>query len=223
MLRPPDLRGIDDLAEAEKYGETKRISAIFEDVSRERTNGFFTSCFMTRVASKTLFVCCICAVFLLGVCALTLVPSPQPSGSFSVTLLSLTNDPVRGVIATFCVTNPTDRILFYKAGPPQIKSDQGWSPSWTPRGAGDTTLAAHQGSTFMVRAPLYGDRWRVPVVWGYLPAGLERFRGIVRYNLRLNWHLLRHGRSPKLVNSPEFDTCTSYSPEVTNQIAELNP
>jgi hypothetical protein len=175
---------------------------------------------MTRVASRTIFACCIGAAFLLGICVLTLVPSHQPSASVSITFLSLTNDPAQGAVATFCVTNPTDLILFYLAGPPQIKSDQSWSPSWTPRGAGGTDLPAHQGSTFMVRVPLSGDLWRVPVVWGYLPAGLERFSGLVRYNLRLNWHLLRHGRGPKLVNSPEFDVCTSYSPEVTNQIAE---
>ena len=145
---------------------------------------------------------------------------PSAIGEPFYYLLSLTNDPAQGAVATLCVTNPTDLSLFYFAGPPQINSDQGWSPSWTPRGAGGTTLPAHQSSTFMARVPLSGDLWRVPVVWGYLPAGLERFRGLVRYNLRLNWHLLRHGRSPKLVNSPEFDLCMSYSPEVTNQIAE---
>jgi hypothetical protein len=174
---------------------------------------------MTRVVSRTIFACCIGAVFLLGICVLIFVPSHQPSANFSITFLSLTNDPAQGAEATLCVTNPTDRTLFYLAGPPQIKSHQGWPSSWTPRGAGGTNLPAHQGSTFMVRVPLAGDVWRVPVVWGYLPAGLERFRGRVRYNLRLNWQLLRHGHSPQLVNSPEFDVFTSYSPEVTNQIA----
>ena len=175
---------------------------------------------MTPFASKTFIACVICAVFLLATCALILVPSPQPSAHVVISLLSFTNDPVQGAVATFCVTNPTDRILFYRTGPPQIESDQGWYPSWQPRGAGGTNLLAHQGSTFMVRAPLTEHPWRVPVMWGHLPAGLERFRGQVKYNVRLNWHLLSHGRSPKLFKHSELDACMSYSPEVTKQIAE---
>jgi hypothetical protein len=203
-------------------GDLQAVSVANILCQRRSVISTFGACFMTRLASRTPFACCICAVFLLGVCALTLVPSHQSSTSFSVSFLSLTNDPVQGAIATFCVTNPTDRILFYQAGPPQIKSDQGWSPSWTPRGAGGTNLPAHQGSTFMVRASLSGDPWRVPIIWNHVPAGLERFRGQVRYNVRVNWHLLRQGRSPKLFKHSEVDACMSYSPEVTNQLAEPN-
>jgi hypothetical protein len=35
----------------------------------------------------------------------------------------------------------------------------------------------------MLRAPLSGDLWRVPIIWNHVPAGLERFRGQVRYNI----------------------------------------
>src|SRR6266542_4047170 len=44
VLRPPTLRGIDDLQPAELDAETNRIDRIFADLSRERTNGFYTSC-----------------------------------------------------------------------------------------------------------------------------------------------------------------------------------
>src|SRR5438309_1104822 len=44
VLRPPTLRGVDDLKPAEHYPGTNRIDEIFADASRERTNGFYLSC-----------------------------------------------------------------------------------------------------------------------------------------------------------------------------------
>jgi hypothetical protein len=44
ILRPNDLRGVDDLRAGEQYAETNRIDRIFADPSRERTNGFWKSC-----------------------------------------------------------------------------------------------------------------------------------------------------------------------------------
>lgn len=44
LLRPPTLRGVDDLAPSERYGDTNRIDRLFVDASLERTNGFAASC-----------------------------------------------------------------------------------------------------------------------------------------------------------------------------------
>src|SRR5882724_1534181 len=44
LLRPRSLRGVDDLKPAEQYVETNRIDRTFPDLSRERTNGFYSSC-----------------------------------------------------------------------------------------------------------------------------------------------------------------------------------
>jgi hypothetical protein len=44
ILRPPTLRGVDDLKPGERYAGTNRIDRIFADPWRERTNGFYASC-----------------------------------------------------------------------------------------------------------------------------------------------------------------------------------
>jgi hypothetical protein len=44
ILRPPTLRGVDDLKPGERYAGTNRIDRIFADPLRERTNGFYASC-----------------------------------------------------------------------------------------------------------------------------------------------------------------------------------
>lgn len=44
LLRPPTLRGIDDLGPKDWSPETNRIDRLFADPSRERTNAFYTSC-----------------------------------------------------------------------------------------------------------------------------------------------------------------------------------
>ena len=44
ILRPASLRGIDDLKPSEHYVETNRIDRTFADLSRERTNAFYSSC-----------------------------------------------------------------------------------------------------------------------------------------------------------------------------------
>ena len=57
LLRPPTLRGTDDLAPAELYTGTNRIDRIFADSSRERTNGYFSSC-MSEVPLGALSLRC---------------------------------------------------------------------------------------------------------------------------------------------------------------------
>jgi hypothetical protein len=44
MLRAPVARGIDDLKPGEHYTGTNWLDQMFMDLSRERTNGFYTSC-----------------------------------------------------------------------------------------------------------------------------------------------------------------------------------
>jgi hypothetical protein len=43
-LRPPALRGVDDLRPEDHYPETNRIDRIFADPLRERTNSYYNSC-----------------------------------------------------------------------------------------------------------------------------------------------------------------------------------
>lgn len=56
-LRPPTLRGVDDLSPAERYGGTNRVDGRFTDPSRERTNGFYISC-STEVPLASLALRC---------------------------------------------------------------------------------------------------------------------------------------------------------------------
>lgn len=57
LLRPPTLRGLDDLGPRDWSPETNRIDRIFADLSRERTTGLFSSC-LSEVPMQRLTLRC---------------------------------------------------------------------------------------------------------------------------------------------------------------------
>lgn len=57
FLRPPTLRGVDDLSPSELYPGTNLVDRIFVDSSRERTNGIFVSCLSEVPVSKLSLRC----------------------------------------------------------------------------------------------------------------------------------------------------------------------
>ena len=44
LLRPPTLRGVDDLEPGTRFPETNRTDLLFANVTRERTNGYYAPC-----------------------------------------------------------------------------------------------------------------------------------------------------------------------------------
>lgn len=57
LLRPPTMRGIDDLGPLARFPETNRIDQIFADVAKERTNGLYTSSLMEVPLSRVALQC----------------------------------------------------------------------------------------------------------------------------------------------------------------------
>ena len=172
-------------------------------------------CCMTRIKLKKILVGCIVAVLLFGAAFAIWLSFPQPTASVPISFLGVTNDRANGALATFSITNQTRWTISYHVYPAQVESNGVWSPLPALRGAWDDFLPSHQVSTFTVPVPLHGEAWRVPVFWGCVPTGLAHFRGLVKSNLKLNWYLIRRGRSLKFNRGAEFDIYASYSPEET--------
>ncbi len=141
------------------------------------------------------------------------LPLAQPSASFQILFLSITNEPTRGALAYFSITNQSSSTISCTVCPPQIKSHGVWSSLPSPFGTG-IVLSPHQVTTFTTPASMSGEVWRVPVFWGCVPTGVEFLRAQAKTNIRRNWFLLRHGRSLKFYSNPEFVIYASYSPEV---------
>ena len=57
LLRPETLRGVDDLDPGELYSRTNRIDRIFEDPTKERTNGLYASCLSEVPVSSVSLKC----------------------------------------------------------------------------------------------------------------------------------------------------------------------
>jgi len=170
---------------------------------------------MTRLKSKTVLLGCVVIVLLSGIAFVIWLSFPAPTASFPVSFLGVTNNAADSVLATFRITNQTRRTIAYRICPVQVRSNGVWSPLPMPRGAGDDFLPSHQVSTFTSPTPSYGEAWRVPVFWGCEPTGSAYYRGLVNSNLKLNWYLMRGGRSPKFNRGTEFEIYVSYSPEIT--------
>jgi hypothetical protein len=168
---------------------------------------------MTRIRSKKLLIGCFVGILLCGTAFVLWLSVPQPTASFPISFLGLTNNAANPVLATFRITNQTRWTISYYICPAQFRSNGVWSPVPAPKGAGNY-LPAHQASTFTVPVPSHGEAWRVPVFWGCVPTGSAYYRGLVNSNLRLNWYLIRRGRSPKFSRGAEFEIYTSYSPDI---------
>jgi hypothetical protein len=143
------------------------------------------------------------------------LPLPRADGSVQISLVSVTDDPVRGYTAVFGITNQSGSTISYLVGSPQIKTNSTWDSSTRHLHGAGKMLPAHQATTFAVAAPSIWHRWRVPVFVGQVPAGLDSFRAQLKTNVKRNWLLLEQGRSPRFFRDPEFAVDASFSPEVS--------
>lgn len=169
---------------------------------------------MPRAKVRWILVCSTVAVLMLAAVVLVCWRSTsEPVEHLPISLLGTSNDPMRGLVASFSVTNESQMSISYCICPVQVKSDGAWPALQIPH-SGGTELASGKADVFSVAAPVAAQEWRVPVVWGYRPTGVRSVAGTVKYNLRLNWHLLRHGRFPRLSRSSQFTMYASYSPTV---------
>ncbi len=167
---------------------------------------------MSRAKVRWIWVCSAVAVLILAAVALVCWHgAAEPLGNFPISLHGTTNDPIRGLVASFSVTNESRMSIYYCICPVQVKSDGAWPDLRIPR-SGGSELASGGADVFSVVAPAAAQEWRVPVVWGYRPTGYRSVTGRVKYNLRLNWDRLRHGRFPTLDNHAQFTLHASYSP-----------
>lgn len=165
---------------------------------------------MALMKSKTILIGCVAAVLLFAAACFIWLPFPRSASSVSISFLGITNSS----LASFSISNQCRSTLTYLVGHPQIRSEDEWPASASPRGASDLFLHAHQVATFTVSVPPKAKIWRVPVFWGYMPTGFARIRGSLRHNVNLNWLRLSHGLRPEIVKGAEFDLYVSYSPEV---------
>jgi hypothetical protein len=143
---------------------------------------------------------------------LPLGPGPKPG----ISVLSFTNDPTTGPSVLFSLTNRTASEMFYMVFSPEFKSGGTWPPLPQPHGSG-FYLPPHQSTNFTAAIPSEAEAWRVPVLFGYSPSGVDRFRGLVRHNLRVNWIRWKYRRGIIAMNNSEFDLYASYSPEMGRQ------
>jgi len=169
---------------------------------------------MTRVRSKKRLLGSMVGILLFGAAFIIWLSVPQPTANFPISFVGVTNNATGNILATFSITNQTPWTISYSVCPAQVQSNGIWSPLPSAKGVG-CDLRPHQVGTFTLPVPSPGRAWRVPVFWGCEPTGSAYLRGVVKSNLRLNWYLIRHGRSPKLNRGAEFDLFVSYSPELT--------
>jgi hypothetical protein len=163
---------------------------------------------MTRIRSKKLLIGCFVGILLCGTAFVLWLSVPQPTASFPISFLGLTNN-----AAVFGITNQTRYTIAFCVCPAQLRSNGLWSPLPLVKGA-PNDLPAHHAGTFTVPVPSHAEAWRVPVFWGCMPTGSAYYRGLVNSNLRLNWYLIRRGGRPKFSRGAEFEIYTSYSPDI---------
>jgi len=171
--------------------------------------------FMTRNKSRWVLAGTTSSALLMFLILLIWLPLPRADGSFHISLVNVTDDPVQGYTAIFSITNQSSSAISYLVGPPQIKTNSTWGSSTRHLHGAGKMLPANQATTFAVAAPSIWYLWRVPVFVGRVPAGLDFFRGQLKTNVRRNWILLGQGRSPRFFRDPEFAVYASFSPEVS--------
>jgi hypothetical protein len=169
---------------------------------------------MSRAKNRWLLVCSAVAVLLAAAIFVCWYETVEPVDRFPISFLGTSNDPVLGLVASFSVTNESPRVIYFGICPAQVRSGDAWPALQIPASSG-AVLALGQSKAFSVAAPVGAREWRVPVVWGYSPTGIQSFSGRVKHNVRLNWLRLRLGRRPTVDNSPELTVYASYSPAIS--------
>ncbi len=171
---------------------------------------------MSRAKIKWVLVCSAVAVLMLVTIGVVCwYATSEPIEHFPISLLGTSNDPVQGLVASFSVTNESRMMIYYCICPAQVKSNAVWPTLQIPS-SGGAELASGKAETFSIVAPVNGEDWRVPVVWGYKPTGFQSVAGRVKLNLRLNWYRLPHGKGPALdSHGSQFTLYASYSPTVS--------
>jgi hypothetical protein len=78
-----------------------------------------------------------------------------------------------GGFFSFGITNRSHLGILYTACPAQAKSNGMWLEVHPPSHGPITSLPAGKAGTLVVRAPLPGEVWRVPVLWCYGPTKVQ--------------------------------------------------